>query len=160
MISKPIAQVSSNSNNWPNFSSSDSYLNSELICAPVAERSSNDCEKAAQCDFGFISDKLLQRYLGKRGTGDKKKGEMCQIIFVVALKKDRQIEKLRTMCGLTNNLRQRAHEANFLDIKIGKNRKHTWVKIEKQVNKNDWDKTYMIYESKICIHLARDSDLA
>ena len=37
----------------------------------------------------------------ERGT--KKKGEMCQIIFVVALKKDRQIEKLRKMCGLTNN---------------------------------------------------------
>ena len=43
---------------------------------------------------------------------------------------------------------------------MGKNRKHTWVKIEKQVNKSDWDKTCMILKSKICIHSARDSDLA
>ena len=43
---------------------------------------------------------------------------------------------------------------------MGQNRKYTWVKIEKQVNKSDWDKTCMIFESKICIHLARDSDLA
>ena len=34
------------------------------------------------------------------------------------------------------------------------------MKIEKQVNKSDYDKTCMIFESKICIHLARDSDLA
>ena len=43
---------------------------------------------------------------------------------------------------------------------MGQNRKHTWVKIEKQVIKSDWDKTCMIFEIKICIHLARDSDLA
>ena len=43
---------------------------------------------------------------------------------------------------------------------MGQNRKHTCVKIENQVNENDWDKTCMIFESKICIHSARDSDLA
>ena len=34
-------------------------------------------------------------------------------------------------------LRQRAHEANIQGIKIGKNRKNTQVKVEKQVNKSD-----------------------
>ena len=34
------------------------------------------------------------------------------------------------------------------------------MKIEKLVNESDLDKTCMIFESKICIHLARDSDLA
>ena len=34
------------------------------------------------------------------------------------------------------------------------------MKVEKQVNKSDWDMTCMISEGKICIHLARDSDLA
>ena len=39
-----------------------------------------------------------------------------------------------------------------------------WVKylveIKKQVNKCDRNKTCMIFESKFCIHSARDSDLA
>ena len=43
---------------------------------------------------------------------------------------------------------------------MGQNRKHTWAKIEKQVNRSDWVKTGMIFEGKICIHSARDSDLA
>ena len=43
---------------------------------------------------------------------------------------------------------------------MGQNRKHTWAKIEKQANKSDWDKTCMMFESKVCIHSARDSDLA
>ena len=34
------------------------------------------------------------------------------------------------------------------------------MKIEKQVIKSDWDKTFMTFEGKICICLARDSDLA
>ena len=34
------------------------------------------------------------------------------------------------------------------------------MKIEEQLNKSDLDKTCMIFESKICIHLARHSDLA
>ena len=34
------------------------------------------------------------------------------------------------------------------------------MKIEKKVNTSDLDKTCMVFKSKICIHLARDSDLA
>ena len=45
---------------------------------------------------------------------------------------------------------------------MGQNRLHKWVKMEKQLNKSDWDKTCMIliFESKICIYMARGSDLA
>ena len=48
----------------------------------------------------------------------------------------------------------------FRVSKLVKIEKNTQVKVEKQVNKSDWDKTCMVFESKICIHLARDSDLA
>ena len=45
--------------------------------------------------------------------------------------------KAKVSKNVKAKLRQRAHEANIQGIKIGKNRKNTEVKVEKQVNKSD-----------------------